>query len=118
MIKTLKTLALSAAVGLGAFAFVPAAQADSFYLGFGGGHGPRAGVWIGDGGHSYRRWDRHGPRRAECTPNRAADKASRMGLRNVRVVDTDRRSITVRGRAYGSREFVTFARAPGCPVIG
>ena len=53
----------------------------------------------------------------ECTPNRAVDKAERLGLRRARVVDVDRRTIDVMGRRYGDRVVLTFARVPGCPVI-
>ena len=40
-----------------------------------------------------------------------------MGLRRARVVDVDRRTITVAGRQYGDRVAVTFARAPRCPIM-
>ena len=49
---------------------------------------------------------------------RAVNKAERMGLHRVRVVDVGRHSITVRGRSYGERARLTFGRAPSCPVIG
>lgn len=58
----------------------------------------------------------HGWRRA-CSPHRALNKAERMGLRRVRVVDVSRRTITVAGRSYRGRQIVTFARAPRCPVL-
>ena len=53
-----------------------------------------------------------------CSPDRAVSKARRMGLRDARVVDVGRRSITVRGRSYGDRVRITFGRSPTCPVIG
>jgi hypothetical protein len=127
MMKALKTLALSAVIGLGAFSFAPATAMaqDGFYLGFGGGRdGARVGVWVGESGHAQRRWDRRHDRRdfrrdaATCSPGEAVSKARRMGLRNARVVDTSRNSITVRGRDRGGREFVTFGRYGRCPVIG
>lgn len=54
-----------------------------------------------------------------CTPDRALWKASRMGLRNPRVVDMDRRTIDVRGRdRYGDRTTITFGRRDrSCPVL-
>ncbi|MGE0503162.1 MAG: hypothetical protein AB7I79_20685 [Rhizobiaceae bacterium] len=126
MTKALKTLALSAAIGLGAIAAVPTAAMaqNGFYLGFGGGSDPRVGVWVGESGHAHRRWDRRHDRRdfrrdaSTCSPGEAVSKARRMGLRNARVVDTSRNSITVRGRDRGGREFVTFGRFGRCPVIG
>lgn len=117
MFASLKTAALSAAIGLGALASVPAtAQADDLYFSFGGDRGgPRAGVYIGDGRDrgDYRREYR----RVGCSPDRALDKAERMGLRRARVVDVDRRTIEVSGRQYGDRVRVTFANAPGCPIV-
>ena len=54
----------------------------------------------------------------QCTPGRALDKAQRMGIHRVRIADVNRRTITVTGRSRGDRIFVTFARAPRCPVVG
>ena len=67
----------------------------------------------------YQR-DRYVERRAErgCSEGRALDKAERMGIRRARIDGAGRRTIEVRGRdRRGDRVFVTFARAPGCPVI-
>jgi hypothetical protein len=57
--------------------------------------------------------------RSECSPNRALDKAERMGLRRVRVVGVGRRTIEVRGiTRSGDRASVVFARRdPRCPVL-
>lgn len=118
MFKTIKTAALSAVLGLGALAALPAtAQADSIYLGFGGGHNrPGVEFFIGSpSGHAYRP-GRHYARR-DCTPRRAVNKAERMGLRRVYVRNVNRNRIRVEGREHGDRVRVTFARAPGCPVI-
>lgn len=118
MFKTIKTAALSAVLGLGALAALPAtAQADSIYLGFGGGHN-RPGVEFfvgGSSGHAYRP-GRHHVRR-DCSPRRAVRKASRMGLRDAYVRNNNPNRIRVEGRKRGERVRVTFARAPGCPVI-
>lgn len=128
MFKILKTATLSAMIGLGGLAAMPAnALADGIYLNLGNG-GADLGVHVRDG---YRndRWERHDRRdrddrwerryeRRGCTPDRALDKADRMGLRRARVVDVSRRTITVSGRKWHNRVHVTFARAPSCPVIG
>ena len=119
MFSTLKTAAFSVMLGAASLGALPAtAQAEGLYLNFGGDRDPRVGVYVGDN-DGYR----HGPRRnhraaRECTPDRALDKAERIGIRRARVVDVSRRTITVRGRQYGDRVSVTFARAPRCPIIG
>lgn len=136
MNNLIKTAALSTLIGLGALGVAPA-SAQGVYLGLGGGHhGPSVGVWMGDGGHSYRRYeerdygdryhsgyhDRYRPHRPNygpaCSPNQAMNKAERMGIRRARIQDVSRRVIEVAGRSRGDRVVVTFARAPGCPVIG
>lgn len=122
MFRFIKTAALSALIGLGALAAIPsAAQAQSggFYLGFGNG-GPSVGFHFDDRGrHDYR--ERRRPRqnyRGSCSPREAARKASRMGLRDVRVVRAGHRSIQVEGRRHGPRWYtMTFANARDCPVL-
>ena len=118
MITKLKTAALSALIGLGAIAAVPAsAQAEGLYLNFGGGYHNSGGGFY-DGDDDYRPDWRHDRRYGRsCTPNRALNKAERLGLRRARVVDVDRRTIKVAGRKYGERVRLTFARTPNCPVI-
>ncbi|ODT08705.1 MAG: hypothetical protein ABS58_01340 [Mesorhizobium sp. SCN 65-20] len=126
MFNKIKIATLSALVGLGTLAAIPASAQEGLYLNLGQG-----GVYV-QGGPRYddrydnrydrgryddrryddRRWDRR------CTPDRALDKAERMGLRRARIADVDRRTITVSGRKYGERVAVTFARSPSCPVIG
>ena len=60
---------------------------------------------------------RYFARRRICTEERALDKAARMGVRRAVVEDSDRRTIEVRGRTrYGERVYLTFGRAPNCPV--
>ena len=118
-----KTAALSALIGLGALGLVTPASAQSgIYLGLGGGNGPVVGAWTSDG-YSYRRHDRRDHRdhrwqhRRGCSAEQALNKASRMGLHRVRIADINRSSIDVRGRKYGERVRVSFARAPGCPLL-
>ena len=121
MFKFVRTLALSALVGLGAIAAIPAsaeAASGSIYLGFGSGHGgPGASFRFDDRGrHHYRGPGRHHVR--ECSPREAVRKASRMGLRNARVVDVSRRTIRVAGRGHGHRPAaIVFGKAPSCPVL-
>lgn len=123
MLNKLKTAALSALVGFGTLAAIPAtAQADGIYFNLGQGE-RGVGIYVQDrysndrhggqwgGRPDQGRWDRR------CTPDRALDKAERMGVRRARVVDVDRRTISVVGREYGERVRLTFARAPNCPIV-
>jgi len=115
MLNIIKTAALSAFIGLGALAAVPAtAQADGLYLNFGGHHQPRVGVFLGDS--SRDRYDRRDHRRA-CSPNRALDKAERLGLRRAYVTDVNRHTIKVRGRKHGDRVTLVFGRSQNCPIV-
>ncbi len=120
MFNKIKTTALSAVIALGTLAAIPAAaQADSLYLNFGG-HGAGIGLRLGDSGHSWRdsrRHERRDWRANRCTPERALWKADRMGIHRARVVDVDRHTIVVRGRARGDRVHVVFGRSEHCPVI-
>ncbi|WP_018428823.1 hypothetical protein [Hoeflea sp. 108] len=123
------TAALSALIGLGTLAAIPAsAQADGLYLNLGQGE-PRVGVFVQDNNRWDNRrdnrwgnrWDNRRPDQGRwdrrCTPDRALDKADRMGLRRARIADVGPRTITVAGRKYGERVAVTFGRAPNCPVV-
>lgn len=118
MFAKLKTAALSALIGLGTLAAIPAtAQADSLYLNYGSHNGVGIGVQFGD----YDRRDYRDYRRDRhvrgCSPHRAVDKAARYGVRRAHVVDVDRRTITVAGRKWGERVRMTFGRAPHCPIV-
>lgn len=126
MFKFIRTAALSALVGLGAFAAMPAtAQAQSsggVYLGFGN-QGPNVGFHFDDRGrHDFR--DRRGYREGGyrnrgCSVREALNKAERMGLRRARVVDENRRVVRVEGRrSHGPRMgMIVFANERNCPVI-
>jgi hypothetical protein len=125
MFNTIKTVALSALVGLGTLAAIPA-HADSLYLGFGNNNDPRFGVYTGDDDGYYRRYYRRDHRRDEwrrdewrrgCSPERALNKAERMGLYRARIVDVNRRTVKVMGRQDGDRVVIVFANERGCPVI-
>lgn len=119
MFRIISTVALSAAIGLGALAAMPAAaqaQGAGIYLGVGSGHhGPVVDVQYRDHHRRHHRRPMH--RARDCTPREALYKAARMGLRNARVVGTGARTIRVAGVVRGYRDHVTFARAPNCPVL-
>ncbi|RUV66638.1 MAG: hypothetical protein EOR30_15145 [Mesorhizobium sp.] len=118
MFNAIKTAALSALIGLGTLAAIPAtAQADSIYLGFGNNDDPRVGVYTGDDDYFYRERRRERDWRRSCSPNRALYKAERMGLRRARIIDVSRRTVKVAGRQYGDRVVIVFANERGCPVI-
>ncbi|TIM26044.1 MAG: hypothetical protein E5Y69_26340, partial [Mesorhizobium sp.] len=81
MFNTIKTATLSALIALGTLAAIPAtAQADSIYLGFGNNDDPRVGVYTGDDDGFYRERRRERDWRRSCSPERAVNKAERMGL--------------------------------------
>lgn len=114
MFNKIKTAAVSALIGLSAISATPAFAQDG-----------ELGIYFRDGNRNdYRDDYRHREYRGRdrwarsCTPDRALDKAARMGIHRARIADVDRRTITVRGRSRGERVFVTFARAPRCPIIG
>ncbi len=121
MFARLRIAALSALVGLGTLAGIPAsAQADNLYLNYGGSHGS-VGFEFGDYDrvdyrmhHRRDRWDRD---YRGCTPNRAVDKARYYGVHRARVVDVGRRTITVSGYKWGERVRMTFGQAPNCPIL-
>ncbi len=133
MFKFIKTAALSALIGLGTIAAMPAtaqAQSGGIYLGFGN-QGPSIGVQFDDRGRydrrDDRRWrdDRRDDRRHGFRPDRgcsareAVRKAERMGLRRARVIGENRRIVRVAGRARGhGPAVIVFANARHCPVVG
>ena len=130
MTISFKAAAASAVIGITALASLPASAQEGFALRFGNGgvtldrsdpvqYGPDR-RWSDDGWNHRPddRWDRRAERGRGCTPDRALDKAERMGIWRARIADASPRTITVTGRSRGERVFVTFARAPRCPVIG
>lgn len=108
MLNRIRMIALSALIGIGAFAGAPAV-ASAAPAGF--------GVEIRYGhGHGHGHWQ--GPsRHRACSTHQALNKAQRMGIRHARVNRADRRVISVAGRSRGHHVRVVFARAPGCPII-
>lgn len=113
MFRKIKIAALSAFLGLGTLAAMPAtAQADGIYFSFGQG-GPHVGVYQTPSRYSHR----HYRAAHACTPGQAVYKAQRHGVRNARVVQANRNVIRVGGHRYHHRVSMTFARAPHCPII-
>jgi len=114
---------IAALVALAGFsATAPAASASEFRIFVQQGwddRGDHRGDWRGDRGRDrHDRWD--APRRdrgGRCAPWLAEEKASRMGLRRARVVDVDRRTVTVVGRDRHGRDRIVFANDRGCPLI-
>ena len=112
MSSILKTAAIAGMIGFTALAATPA-KADALYLNFGrhAGFGGR----IGDGDDYRDEYWRSGRR---CSPERALYKAERMGVHRARVDYVSQRKIGIVGRSHGERVYLTFARTPGCPIIG
>jgi len=127
MLTSLKTAIFAGLIGLSGLAALPA-QADSVYLGFGDRQDDaRFGVYLGDSSRTHyprERWRRDDGewngdwRGRRCSPGRALDKAASIGVRRPRIDYVTGRRIGVVGRQHGEWVQVTFARAPGCPVIG
>jgi len=115
MFNVIKTATLSAMIGLSTLAAIPVAHADSLYLGFGNGDDS---FFRREHRRDDRDWrpDDRGWRRF-CSPDRALDKAERMGLHRARIVDINRRTVKVAGRQYGDRVLVVFANERGCPIL-
>ncbi|MEI5678650.1 MULTISPECIES: hypothetical protein [unclassified Mesorhizobium] len=134
----IRNCALSALIGIGSLSFAPSlASAQTLQLELGQ-DGPRVLMRQDcEGRHRYDpgcrdRRDRRDHRRDErygndsrrddrgsrsCTPDRALEKAERMGVRRARIMDVGRRTIDVGGRSEGRRIIVSFSRERGCPVI-
>lgn len=118
MFRIIRTAALSAIIGLGALAAMPAsAEASSLSIGIGS---SSAGVSFHFGSrapahrHVAPRY-RHAP---ACTNSQALSKASRMGLRGARIVHSSRNQVQVRGWSrHRGQSSIMFARAPHCPIV-
>ncbi|TPW31070.1 hypothetical protein FJU08_10475 [Martelella alba] len=80
--------------------------------------GPGQQHWRADAprGHGTGNIDRRQPMRA-CDPREALHRAKWMGIRHARVVDVDRRTVTIYGHARHGRVNVNFANRPGCPAV-
>ncbi|MBB3233546.1 antifreeze protein [Phyllobacterium endophyticum] len=108
---SLKLLAVGAAISIGAIigantSFAAPAIASPVIVQHGISSAPLVDVQYRYGHRPYR----------ACTPGQAANKASRLGIRNPRVV-VRRNVVRVSGWKRGLRTSVVFARAPGCPIV-
>lgn len=113
MFNILKAAAIAGMIGFTALAAAPV-QADPLYVNFGRHHAGFS-VRIG-GGDDYRNDYRRSGRR--CSPERALYKAERLGVHRARVDYVSQRKIGIAGRSHGEHVYLTFARMPGCPIIG
>ncbi|XUY25951.1 hypothetical protein RMR21_010095 [Agrobacterium sp. rho-8.1] len=77
----------------------------------------RYGLHVQDGPRHGGNWGRPDRGRDRCAPWLAEEKASRMGLRRVRVVDVSPRRVVVAGFDRQGRDRVVFANVRGCPVV-
>ncbi|HEV7252308.1 MAG TPA: hypothetical protein VGN97_04310 [Mesorhizobium sp.] len=114
MTNIIKKTALAGLVALSAMAAAPAAHADGLYFQF--------GLSGGDVVYKERDYDRHGRdygrRGRVCTPERALDKAERLGFRRVELERVNRNRIVVSGRKHGEWSDIVFSRdGRNCPVI-
>ena len=110
MFSILKAAAVAGTICF--IAFAPA-KADALYVDFGRHAG--FGIRIGHGDDYRNEYWRNGRR---CSPERALYKAERMGVHRARVDYVSHRKIGIAGRSHGEQVYLTFARAPGCPIIG
>jgi hypothetical protein len=118
MQKFLLNTMLAATLGLTSLSFAPIASAQDLEVEIGR-NGPKVRVTDCDPAfeNCYRERRREAAR--SCTEGRALNKADRMGIRRARITSVGRRTIEVRGRdRSGDRVYITFGRAPNCPVIG
>ncbi|MCG6114812.1 MAG: hypothetical protein MEQ84_06380 [Mesorhizobium sp.] len=120
MIRIIRTAALAAIVSLGALAALPAsaeASNASFSFGIASPNGA-VSVQFGNPGPRYHRSERRHYRVAECTDRRAVHTARDMGLRDVRIARSSRRSVEVSGWSHRrGHTAIVFGRAPHCPIV-
>ena len=114
MFTTLKTAAMAGLISLISLAALPA-EASGFDRRSDERHdGARFGIYLGGGERMREREFRRGGR---CTPERALDKAGRIGIRRARIDYVGYGSIGIVGRSRGDRIRVTFSRERNCPVL-
>ncbi len=116
---------LTGLLALSAVAFGTAAANADILIGHGGHHsGFSFGITIGEPGYRHGWDDDYGYRRPYypvhvvrgCSANQASAIARDYGLRH-RSVYVSSSVITVTGVRRGHPTEITFARAPGCPVV-
>jgi len=105
---------LAALVGVCGLPAVPA-SGQGLTLEFGNRGDSRFGISSGEDGYSPR--EQRYALRSGCSPDRALDKADRMGIDNARISRVTPRRIVVFGDQDGDEARVTFGRSPGCPVL-
>ncbi|MBX8811628.1 antifreeze protein [Pseudochrobactrum algeriensis] len=66
--------------------------------------------------HGHYNRPQYRPNRYSCTPRNAVSKASRMGIRGMRV-HSNRSTIRVSGYRHGRPVSVLFGKARGCPIL-
>lgn len=123
MFKTIRTIALSTMLGLGAIAgasAVTATPAEAGSLSIGGKHG-HVEVRFGHDRHyghgrHHGGWD-NGWRRGYCSPHRAVRKARRIGMHRAHVRFANHRVVAVSGRIWGHHRTLLFANQRHCPRI-
>ncbi|MBV2143971.1 antifreeze protein [Falsochrobactrum sp. TDYN1] len=112
-----KSFAVTAALGFAAVFSAGAAPANAA--------SPMAVPAIASASHSLatnvdyrgrRHQARPKHRRSACSVQSARSKASRMGIRNARVIHRSK-SVQVRGFRHGRQTSVTFSDRRGCPII-
>jgi len=111
---TIRKALIAALVGVSGLAAVPA-SAQGLTLEFGNRGDSRFGITSGEHGY-YPRERRYGLR-SGCSPDRALDKADRMGLDDARIARVTPRRIVVFGYEDGDQSRISFGRSPGCPVL-
>lgn len=121
MNRIIKSAVLALSIAAAGFSIsAPAASAAGFELQLG-----TNGVTIRDNNGRHDDRNRHNDwnngRRHQmndvCAPQRAMNKAERMGVHRVRLADSNRRTVTVRGVKHGHRVNVVFANTSSCPVL-
>lgn len=106
MFGKIKIAAASAIVAFGALAAAPsAANADSLTITYKNGN---FGVGISNGynGYGYK----------SCTSGKALKKAKWMGVKKAHVAAVTKSKIVVAGKKNGNYTYVTFGKAPNCPI--
>jgi len=111
---TIRKALLAALVGISGFAAVPA-SAQGLRREFGNRGDSRFGIYSGDDG--YNPSERRYALRSGCSPDRALDKADRMGLDDARIARVTPRRIVVLGYEDGDQTRISFGRSRGCPVL-
>ena len=121
--RTIRTLAVSAVIALGAAAATTApAAAGGVQIGiqigapgYGGpGYGGPGYGGPGYGGPGYNPWK---PQQSYCKPNKAIKKAHYYGIKNAHVSFANYKKVIVKGWKWGHPAKAVFANSWACPVL-